>query len=50
VKIVRLRKLKATCSPLYADNRSKTNAAILWDMGHTKGKLCTGNKGKKPKT
>jgi hypothetical protein len=26
------------CSPSYADCRPKTNAAILWDMDHTKGK------------
>jgi hypothetical protein len=25
---------KITCSPLYADYRSKTNAEILMDMGH----------------
>jgi hypothetical protein len=31
---------------------AKTNAAILWDMGHTKGRPCTGRigKGKKTKT
>jgi hypothetical protein len=43
VKLVRLRKPKAACSPSYVDYRPKTNAAILWDMmGHTKGKLCKG--------
>jgi hypothetical protein len=25
---------------LSVDYRPKTNAAILWDTGHTKGKLC----------
>jgi hypothetical protein len=38
VKLVRLRRPKAACSPSYADYRPKTNAAILWDMGHTKGR------------
>jgi hypothetical protein len=27
------------------DYRPKTNAAILWDTGHTKGRLCTEGKG-----
>jgi hypothetical protein len=40
VKLARLRRPKATCSPSYADNKPKTNAVILWDMGHTKGRLC----------
>jgi hypothetical protein len=30
------------CSPSYADYRPKTNAIILWDMGHTKGRTRTG--------
>jgi hypothetical protein len=30
------------CGIAYANYRLKTNAAILWDMGHTKGRLCTG--------
>jgi hypothetical protein len=34
VKLVRLRRPKATYSPSYADYRPKTNAAVLWDMGH----------------
>jgi hypothetical protein len=52
VKLTRLRKPKATCSPSYVDCRPKTNAAILWDMGHTRGRLRTGGKGNggKPKT
>jgi hypothetical protein len=27
---------------LLADYRPKTNAGVLWDMGHTKGRLCKG--------
>jgi hypothetical protein len=34
--LVGFRKPKAAHSPLYADYRPKTNAAILWDMGHNK--------------
>jgi hypothetical protein len=45
VKSVRFRRPKATCSPSYGDYRPETNAAILWDMGHTKGRLSTGGKG-----
>jgi hypothetical protein len=41
VKLVRFRRPKDTCSPSYADYRLKTNAEILWDMGHTKGRLLT---------
>jgi hypothetical protein len=41
VKLIRLRKPKATCSPSYADYRPKINAAVLCDMGHTKEKPCT---------
>jgi hypothetical protein len=41
---------KATCSPSYVDYRPKTNAAILWDMGHTKGRLCKGAIGQGKKT
>jgi hypothetical protein len=41
VKLVRLRRPKTTCSPSYADCRPKANVAILWDMGHTKGRQCT---------
>jgi hypothetical protein len=39
VKLARLRRAKATCSPSYADCRPKTNAAILRDEGPTKGRL-----------
>jgi hypothetical protein len=35
VKLARLRRPKIICSPSYADFRSKTNAVILLDMGHT---------------
>jgi hypothetical protein len=53
VKLARLRKPKITCSPSYADFRSKTNAVILLDMDHMlRGGHITGGigKGKKPKT
>jgi hypothetical protein len=52
VKLAKLRKPKATCSLSYADYRPIINAAILWDMGHTKGRMCKGGigQGKKPKT
>jgi hypothetical protein len=41
LKLARLRRPKAACSPSYADCRIKTNAAVLWDTGHTKERLCT---------
>jgi hypothetical protein len=41
VNLVRLRRPKAACSLSYADYRTKTNGAILWDKGHTKGRLHT---------
>jgi hypothetical protein len=47
VKLFRLRRPEGACSPSYADYRPKTNAAILWDMGHTKRRVC---KRRKPKT
>jgi hypothetical protein len=31
----RLGRSKIVCSPSYVDYRSKTNAVILLDMGHT---------------
>jgi hypothetical protein len=51
VKLVRFRRPKITCSPSYEDYRPKTNALILLDMGHTKGRTCMGGiwKGKKTK-
>jgi hypothetical protein len=45
VKLARLKRPKAACSPSYADYKLKTNAAILWDMGHTNRRLCTGGIG-----
>jgi hypothetical protein len=41
VKLVRLRRPKATFSPSYVNYSCKTNAVILWDMGHTKGRSST---------
>jgi hypothetical protein len=40
VKLARLKKPKATCSPSFADCRPKTNVVLLWD-GSPKGRLCT---------
>jgi hypothetical protein len=45
VKLARLRRPKAACSPSFVDCRPKTNAAILWDTGHTEGRLCKGGIG-----
>jgi hypothetical protein len=45
VKLARLRRPKTTCSPSYEDYKPKTNAAILLDMCHTKGRLQTGGIG-----
>jgi hypothetical protein len=50
VKLARLRRPKITCSPLYADCTPKTNAAILWDRSHTKGRLCKGGIGQGKET
>jgi hypothetical protein len=33
-EISQAQKTKIVCSPSYADYRPKTNAAILFDMGH----------------
>jgi hypothetical protein len=41
------RRPKATCSLSYVKYRSKTNAVILWDTGHTKGRSFTGGIGQK---
>jgi hypothetical protein len=38
MKLVRLKRPKGTCSPSYVDHRTKTNAEILWDKDHTKGR------------
>jgi hypothetical protein len=37
--LVRLRRPKARCSHSYKDYRPTTNAAILWNMGHTKRRI-----------
>jgi hypothetical protein len=37
-----LRRPKTTRSLSYVDYRPKTSAAILWDAGHTKVRLCMG--------
>jgi hypothetical protein len=50
VKLVKLRRPKIACSPSYADYRPKTNAAMLLDMGHTKGRLCKGGIGQGKET
>jgi hypothetical protein len=34
-EVARLRRPKITCSPSHADYRSKKNAVIYMDMGHT---------------
>jgi hypothetical protein len=49
---LRLRRSKAICSLSYVDFRPKTNAAILWDAGHTKGGSTWEGygKGRKPRT
>jgi hypothetical protein len=33
--VTRLRRLKIVCSPSYADFRSRANAAMWLDLGHT---------------
>jgi hypothetical protein len=38
------------CSPSYVDYRSKTNAVILLDMGHTLGENVYRRNGEKKKT
>jgi hypothetical protein len=38
VKSARLRRPKVACSLSYVDYRPSTNAAILWDTSHTKGR------------
>jgi hypothetical protein len=50
VKLARLRWPKTACSLSYVDCRPKTNAAILWGMGHTKGRLCKGGIGQGKET
>jgi hypothetical protein len=48
--LVRLNRLKIACSPSYVDYRLKTNAAILLDTVHTKGRPCTGGTGQGKET
>jgi hypothetical protein len=48
VKLVRLRRPKAPCSPSYADYRAKI--AILWDTCHTNVRLHTGGIGQRKET
>jgi hypothetical protein len=45
VKLARLRRPKAMCSLSYVKNRTNTNAAILRNTGHTKGRSTTGGVG-----
>jgi hypothetical protein len=40
--VARFRRPKAAFSPSYVDCRPKTNATILWNTGHTNGRLCKG--------
>jgi hypothetical protein len=47
VKLVRLRRPKVACSFFYVYYKPKTNAALLRDMGHTKGRSCTRHVGKR---
>jgi hypothetical protein len=35
-EVSQAQKAKASSSPSYEDYRPKTNAAVLWDTGHTK--------------
>jgi hypothetical protein len=49
-KVTRLRRPKLTYSPSYAAYRPKRNAAIFWDMDHTKGKPCMGGIGQGKET
>jgi hypothetical protein len=42
MNLAKLRMPKAACCPSYVDCRLKTNAAILWNIGHTKDRLCKG--------
>jgi hypothetical protein len=50
VKLARLRRPKAVYSPSYAHHRPKANAAILLDMGYTKGILLKGRIGQGKET
>jgi hypothetical protein len=50
VKLIRLLRPKAACSLSYANYRPKTNAALLWDVAHTKGRMHTGGIGQGKET
>jgi hypothetical protein len=50
VKLARLRRPKIACSPSYEDYRPKTNAVILWDTSHTKGRPSLGGIGQEKET
>jgi hypothetical protein len=50
MKLVRLKRPKAACSPSYVDYSSTRSAAILWDMSNTKGRLCQGGIGQRKET
>jgi hypothetical protein len=50
VKVARLRRPKAACSPSYVGCRPKINATILWNMSHTKERLCKGEIGQGKET
>jgi hypothetical protein len=41
-EVSQAQKAKVTCSPSNVNYRPKTNAAIRWNTGHTKGKLHMG--------
>jgi hypothetical protein len=49
VKLANLRRPKIICFFSYEDFRPKTNLVILLDMGHAKGRMHTGGKGKERK-
>jgi hypothetical protein len=41
-EISQAQEAKVVHCPSCADCRPKTNSAVLWDTGHTKGRLCKG--------
>jgi hypothetical protein len=51
-EVSQAQKTKVSFSSSYEDYQPKTNAAILWDTGHTKGRPQTGaiGQGKETKT
>jgi hypothetical protein len=50
VKLGRLRRPKAKCSPSYVGCRPETDTAILWNKGHTEGRLRKGGIGQGKET